>query len=101
MLSISPSTVMIHGKEYKLKPYSPVNWKALQDIAPQLIEQMESGKITQFDYWDRLLRVVLVGPYEWDVHAPDFDGREAENGILAFVPPSMQFNVLLTGFQPY
>ena len=99
MLGLGNGTVVIQGKTYNLHPYSPYYLSELNTKGAQLVKDQLDGKITEFEYFDKLLRIVIADEPKWDVTAKDFDGREAENAVLAFVPPSKQMYLLLSGFQ--
>jgi hypothetical protein len=98
-LSSIPSSVTLQGKTYQLKPYSRLNERILAERAPELEALLTKGEISKWEYYDRLLRLVIEGPYEFDTQSDTFDAREAEAVVLSFVPPSMQAYVLLQGFQ--
>lgn len=91
--------VSIHGKPYKLKPYSAKNRATVNNDGVELQSQLAVGEITEFEYYNELLKLICEGPYEWDTMADDFDGREAEDAFLSFFPPSMRVYMLLIGLQ--
>lgn len=100
----TPETVIVHGKTYEYKPYSAVNIARLKDEGTALSEKLNDREITEFEYYDQLLRLVLKRPdtpagYEWDVQADDFNAREAEQVIVGFLPPSKQAFVMLSGWE--
>jgi hypothetical protein len=92
--------VSVHGKPYKLKPYSAKYRGILNDKGTDLQAQLAVGAITEFEYYDRLLRLIVVDENPtWDTTADDFDGREAEDAFMSFFPPSMRLYMMLTGLQ--
>jgi len=99
MIPLAGSTFVIQGQGYELVPCSQYYFDRLNNQGAIAAESLENGKIDTFEYWDILLKLITNDEPKWDVRAKDFDGREAENGILAFLPPSMQAKVLLIGFQ--
>lgn len=99
MIPLAQKTVELQGKTYELKPFSAINESRMIEQGSILSAELDAGKITKFQYYDKFLPLIIKGPHEWDVTSPEFDGREAENAILSFVPPSMQAYVLLTGFR--
>jgi len=100
MLGLASETVVVQGKTYNLKPYSAFNLERLNNAGAMISKELTEGKITEFEYYDKLLQLVIEDRGEWDVTAKDFNAREAENAVLSFVPPSKQAYLLLTGFQP-
>lgn len=100
-LSDIPQYVTIHGRTYKLKPFSRGNETTLREQGGLASSDLEAGKIDRFQYYDVVLRLVLEGPYYFDVNADTFDVREAEAAILSFLPPSMQAYTILNGFQSF
>lgn len=100
MIPIASSTVFIQGVSYEMYPCSQFYWDRLEADGSKAAKKLEDREITQFAYWDILLKLIIKDEPKWDVNSKEFDGREAENVILAFMPPSMQARVLLLGFQP-
>lgn len=90
--------VTIQGKEYKLRNYSAKNRAILDVEGPALEKRLTAGEITDFEYYDKLLRLIVVETeVEWDTMSDDFDLREAEDVFMSFFPPSMRLYMLLTG----
>ena len=100
MIPLAAPTAMLQGKVYDLRPFSVTNYEILETTGVGFKDALENGEMIRFQYWDAMLKLCLVEPFEWDVDSDEFDGREAENAIIAFLPPSMQISVLLLGFQP-
>ena len=101
MIPLADSHVLVQGNSYALQPCSTFYWDRLAKEGAVAAERLEKGKIDQFEYWNILLKLIVKDEPGWDVTHKDFDGREAENAILSFVPPSMQARVLLTGWQSF
>ena len=100
MLGLASGVTTIQGKTYQLRPYSAVNLERLNTKGAEFVDLLMKGEIDEFEYYNRILPIVIADEPAWDVYAEDFDGREAENAILSFVPPSKQAYLLLNGFQP-
>lgn len=96
-----PTHVTIQGRSYKLKPFSAPNEKVFNEQGNEASKALEAGEIQRWEYYDRVLRLILDGPFHFDCKSPDFDAREAEAAIWSFVPPSLRAYVLLAGFQPF
>ncbi|KKL11571.1 hypothetical protein LCGC14_2544490 [marine sediment metagenome] len=90
--------IFIQGKQYTLRKYSAKNRRILDEKGPELEKRLTAGEITEFEYHDQLLRLIVVETeVEWDVESDEFCGREAEDAFLSFFPPSMRVYMLLTG----
>lgn len=101
MIPLASSHVTLQGVSYELLPCSKFYWDRLEKQGAAAAEKLENAKIHQFEYFDILLKLVIADEPHWDTTSKEFDGREAENAILSFMPPSMQARVLLTGFQQF
>ena len=100
MLTDLIKEVFVHGKAYKLKPYSAKNREILNDKGTDLQAQKAVGEIDEFEYYDKLLRLIVADENPtWDTRADDFDGREAEDAFMSFFPPSMRLYMMLVGLQ--
>ena len=90
--------VTIQGKQYKLRNYSAKNRRILDEKGPELEKRLTAGEITEFEYHDELLKLIVVETeVKWNIESDEFCLREAEDAFLSFFPPSMRLYMLLTG----
>ena len=90
--------ITIQGKQYTLRKYSAKNRRILDEQGPELEKRLTAGEITQFEYHDELLKLIVTETeVEWDALSDEFCLREAEDAFLSFFPPSMRLYMLLNG----
>lgn len=99
MIGTNEETAIILGHKFKYKPYSPKVVKAVKEAEEKYTEQLKSGEIDKFDYYLLMWKEVADGPHELlSKDDEQFNGREFEEKILGFLPPSERLLRLLTGF---
>lgn len=96
MAVLADGKVVLGGKSFAMRPCTYDAYERVRTEEPAHNEALQRGEIDRFDYYLRVLQLVLAGPTE-TLSKGDFCAREAEEVIEGFFPVSLRLQARLTG----